>query len=135
MPNPAGVRFWRETRSRYNLTGNRCAKCGTVYFPPRPLCTKCHRESIGKMEALKLNGTGEVVTCTVVHEPRRNFEIQVPYLLAIVRLDEGPSVLGQLVDCSPEQVNIGTRVHSVFRKIDEEGKAGVIYYGYKFVPD
>ncbi len=134
MSGLAGVRFWRETRSRYNLIANRCGKCGTVYFPPRPVCTKCHRESIGKMEELKLKGAGEVLTFTVVHEPLRGFELQVPYILAIVRLDGGPTLLCQLVDCSPQQVRIGTRVRSVFRKIGEEGKAGVIYYGYKFVP-
>jgi len=135
MPGLAGVRFWRETRSRYNLTGNRCGKCGTVYFPPRPLCVTCHRESIGRMETLDMRGKGEVLTYTLVHEPRRGFELQVPYIMAIVRLDEGPSLLGQIVDCAPEQVKIGTRVHSVFRKIGEEGKSGVIHYGYKFVPD
>jgi len=43
-------------------------------------------------------------------------------------------LLGQVVDCAPDQVKIGTRVHSVFRKIGEEGKAGVIHYGYKFSP-
>jgi len=135
MSGLAGVRFWRETRSRYNLIGNRCGICGTVYFPPRPVCVRCHRESIGRMEEFRLKGSGEVQTHTIVHEPRPNFEIQVPYILAIVKLDEGPSVLGQVVDCSPEEVRIGSRVHSVFRKIGEEGKAGVIYYGYKFVPD
>jgi uncharacterized OB-fold protein len=135
MTGLAGVRFWRETKSRYNLTGNKCGVCGTVYFPPRPVCTRCHRESIGRMEESRLKGTGEVLTWTLVHEPRPDFEIQVPYILAIVRLDEGPAILAQLVDCAPGQVAIGTRVHSVFRKIGEEGKSGVIYYGYKFVPD
>ena len=134
MPGLAGVRFWRETQSRYNLTGNRCGKCGTAYFPPRPLCPVCHRESLGKMEELRFKGEGEVLTFTVVQEPRRGFELQVPYILAMVRLDEGPVLLGQVVDCAPDQVKIGTRLRSVFRKIGEEGKSGVIHYGYKFVP-
>jgi len=134
MPGLAGVRFWRETQSLYNLIGNRCGKCRTVYFPPRPVCPVCHRESIGRMEELKLKGDCEVLTFTVVQEPRRGFELQVPYVLAIVRLDEGPAILGQVVDCAPADVRIGMRLRSVFRKIGEEGKSGVIHYGYKFAP-
>jgi hypothetical protein len=133
MTGMAGVRFWRETASRYNLAGNRCGVCGTVFFPPRPVCLKCHRESLGKMEDMRLRGTGEVLSFTVVHESRRNFELQLPYIMAIIRMDEGPALTAQLVDCSPQDVKMGSRVTAVFRKIGEEGKAGVIYYGYKFV--
>jgi len=133
MTGMAGVRFWRETDSRYNLAGNRCGNCGTVYFPPRPVCLKCHRESLGKMVELRLKGTGEVLSFTVVHETKRNFEIQLPYIMAIIRMDEGPALTAQLVDCSPGEVKIGSRVRAVFRRIGEEGRAGVIYYGYKFV--
>jgi uncharacterized OB-fold protein len=86
------------------------------------------------MEELRLKGEGEVLTFSVVQEPRRGFELQVPYVLAMIRLDEGPVLLGQVVDCAPGDVKIGTRVRSVFRKIGEEGKAGVIHYGYKFAP-
>jgi uncharacterized OB-fold protein len=39
-----------------------------------------------------------------------------------------------VVDCAPADVRIGLRLHTVFRKISEEGKAGVIHYGYKFAP-
>lgn len=131
----AGVRFWRETRSRYNLTGNRCRRCGTTFFPPRPVCLRCHRESLGNMEEAGLRGTGVVETFTVVHEPTRRFQMQLPYVLAIVKMDEGPRLTAQVVDCSPEEVRIGLRVRAVFRKIGEEGRAGVIYYGYKFTLD
>jgi hypothetical protein len=133
MTGKAGVRFWRETSSRYNLVGNRCGVCGTAYLPPRPVCLKCHRESLGKMEDLKLKGTGEVLSYTVVHEAKRNFELQLPYIMAIIKMDEGPALTAQIVDCSPQDVKIGSRVTAVFRKIGEEGKSGVIYYGYKFV--
>jgi hypothetical protein len=133
MTGMAGVRFWRETASRYNLAGDRCGNCGTVFFPPRPVCLKCHRASLGKMEDMRLQGTGEVLSFTVVHESRRNFELQLPYIMAIIRMDEGPALTAQIVDCSPQDVKMGSRVQAVFRKIGEEGKAGVIYYGYKFV--
>ncbi len=85
------------------------------------------------MEHFNLKGTGEVLSFTVVHEQKRNLEMQIPYIMAIIGTDEGPRITAQLVDCTPGEVRIGCRVRAVFRKIGEEGKSGVIYYGYKFV--
>jgi uncharacterized OB-fold protein len=130
------ARFWRETPQRYNLGGSRCTNCKTVYFPPRSVCPSCaqHRKSIGKLEPFQLSGEGEVVTFSVVHEPAEGFEMQVPYVLAIVKTTEGPQLTGQVVDVEPREVQIGLRVRATFRKLREEGKAGVIHYGYKFAP-
>ncbi len=130
------ARFWRETPRRYNLGGSKCTMCGTVYFPPRAVCPTCahHRESIGKMEPFQLSGDGEVFSYTTVHEPAEGFEMQVPYVLALVRTVEGPVLTGQVVDLAPEDVRIGLKVRATFRKLREEGKAGVIHYGYKFAP-
>lgn len=130
------ARFWRETPRRYNLGASRCTVCQSVYFPPRSVCPTCsaHRQSLGKMEALQLSGEGEVVTYTVVHEAAEGFEMQVPYVLAIVHTVEGPLLTGQVVNVSPEEVRIGLKVRATFRKLREEGPAGVIHYGYKFAP-
>jgi len=130
------ARFWRETPRRYNLGGSRCANCGRAYFPPRAVCPECtsHRQSIGKMAPLQLSGEGEVISYSVVHEPAEGFEMQVPYVLALVQTKEGPILTGQVVDIDPAEVRIGLRVRAAFRKLREEGKAGVIHYGYKFAP-
>ena len=130
------ARFWRETPRRYNLGGSQCSVCHTVYFPPRQVCPSCsmHRRSLGQMEPFQLSGDGKVVTYSVVHEPAQGFELQVPYVLAIVATTEGPWLTGQVVDVSPDEVRIGLRVHATFRKLREEGRAGVIHYGYKFAP-
>jgi uncharacterized protein len=131
------ARFWRETPRRYNLGASRCSNCGTTYFPPRAVCPECtsHRQSIEKMVPFQLSGEGEVLSYTVVHEPAEGFEMQVPYVLALVRTNEGPVLTGQIVDLEPENVRIGLKVHATFRKLREEGKAGVIHYGYKFAPN
>jgi len=131
------ARFWRETPRRYNLGGSKCTTCGTVYFPPRPVCPECthHRQSIEKMVPFQLSGAGEVLSFTIVHEAAEGFEMQVPYVLALVKTDEGPVLTGQVVDLEPQNVRIGQRVHATFRKLREEGAAGVIHYGYKFAPD
>jgi uncharacterized protein len=130
------ARFWRETPRRYNLGGSRCTVCTTVYFPPRTVCPSCstHRQSLGKMEPFQLSGDGEVATYTIVHEGADGFEMQVPYALAIVRTVEGPLLTGQIVNVVPEDVKIGLPVRATFRKLREEGPAGVIHYGYKFAP-
>ena len=130
------ARFWRETPRRYNLGGSRCPTCRTVYFPPRVVCPTCakHRQSIGKMEPFHLSGEGEVVTYSVIHDAAEGFEMQVPYVLAIVKTIEGPQLTGQVVDIDPSEVKIGLKVRATFRKLREEGRAGVIHYGYKFAP-
>ncbi|HUI38453.1 MAG TPA: Zn-ribbon domain-containing OB-fold protein [Thermoplasmata archaeon] len=130
------ARFWRETPRRYNLGGSRCPNCSSVYFPPRSVCPTCeqHRKSLGRLEPFQLSGEGEVVTFTVVHEAAEGFEMQVPYVLGIVRTREGPMLTGQIVDVDPAEVKIGLRVRATFRKLREEGPSGVIHYGYKFAP-
>jgi scaffold protein (connect acetoacetyl-CoA thiolase and HMG-CoA synthase) len=130
------ARFWRETPRRYNLGGSRCTVCTTVYFPPRSVCPTCttHRQSLGKMEPFQLSGDGEVVTFSIVHEAAEGFEMQIPYALAIVKTVEGPLLTGQVVNIVPEEVKIGLKVRATFRKLREEGPAGVIHYGYKFAP-
>lgn len=127
-------RFWRELSQRYNLIGCKCGKCGKIYYPKRIVCSNCGRESIGRMNDYKLEGEGEVITYTIVHSPMRGFELQVPYVIAIIRTTEGVNILGQIIDCEPEDVKIGMRVEPCFRKISEDGKAGMIHYGYKFRP-
>ncbi|MFZ1023517.1 MAG: Zn-ribbon domain-containing OB-fold protein, partial [Thermoplasmata archaeon] len=130
------ARFWRETPRRYNLGGSKCSVCSTVYFPPRSVCPTCsqHRQSLGKMVPFQLSGEGEVITYTIVHDPAEGFEMQVPYALALVKTIEGPVLTGQVVDTDVQGVRIGLRVKATFRKLREEGKAGVIHYGYKFAP-
>ena len=110
--------------------------CQSAYFPPRSVCPSCseHRQSLGRMVPIQLSGEGEVLTFTIVHDAAEGFEMQVPYVLAIVRTREGPQLTGQVVDVVPGDVKIGLKVRATFRKLREEGKAGVIHYGYKFAP-
>lgn len=128
------ARFWREIPQRYNLSGNKCGVCGEVYFPPRETCPFCRRKSLGKMSDLKLKGIGTVLSYTIIHAAPQKFEEQAPYPIAIIKLDEGPRVTAQIVDCDIKDVKIGMKVQSTFRKIQQDGNIGVIYYGYKFKP-
>ena len=74
-----------------------------------------------------------MITYTVIHDGPKQFEMQIPYVMAIIELDEGVRLTAQIVECEPNEVKIGMRVKSTFRKLGEDGKAGVIHYGYKFI--
>ncbi|MCL4307697.1 MAG: Zn-ribbon domain-containing OB-fold protein [Candidatus Thermoplasmatota archaeon] len=126
-------RFWRESVHRYRLMGNQCGNCKRIFFPPRDVCPICHRESIGKMKDYTLSGNGTIESFSVVHDVPPAFTRQRPYIIAIIRLDDGPSVTGQIVDSDPGEVEMGKRVTSVFRRVAQEGESGIIEYGYKFV--
>ncbi len=127
-------RFWRENPSRYNLVGFKCNNCGKTYFPPRAICPVCHRKSVGKIEPVKLKGTGKIYSMTEVHEGLEELVPQKPYVLAMIEMDEGPKVTSQIIDCEACDLKIGTPVRVTMRKLSEEGSSGVIHYGYKFVP-
>ncbi len=124
-------RFWRRLKNLYNLTGTRCEKCGGYYYPPRNMCPKCRRN--GLIVPFKFKGTGEVLTYTIVHSAAKDYAKHTPYILSIIRLDEGPSLTSQVI-CDPKDIHIGMKVRSVFRKLGEESEKGMIYYGTKFVP-
>jgi len=128
------ARFWRENPSRYNLAAKRCNNCGKVFFPPRAVCSVCHRKSLGKMECIHLKGEGEVYSFTVVHEAPSHFEMLKPYVVVMVKMDEGVMLTSQLIDVGAKDVRIGMRVRATLRRLGEDGPAGVIYYGYKFAP-
>lgn len=125
-------RFWREIPQRYMLQASRCGVCQAVHFPPREVCPTCRRLSVGKMETMALAGRGRVVECTRVHKAAPGYVRQVPYIMALIQTEEGPVVTGQVVDSDEAAIVPGAWVHAVFRRLGQDGEAGVIYYGTKW---
>lgn len=82
-------------------------------------------------EQFTFAGTGEVYSFTTLQETPEGFDEQAPYVLALVKLDEGPIITAQLTDVDGA-VAIGDRVEMVTRKLTTEGARGMIVYGYKF---
>ena len=107
------ARYWRQQDQRYNLAGSECKVCGRKFFPNRTMCPYCHRRSLNKMEKFYFKGDGKITSYTVVHEAMPGYRSQVPYVIGTVELDEGDTVLGQIVDCSPEDVKDGKQVGQV----------------------
>ena len=125
-------RYWREIPQRYRLEANKCTTCDVTFFPPRLVCPECKGQ---ELEEVRLAERGKLLTYTIIRVPPCQFADQAPYAVAIVELDDGTRLTGQVVDCAFEDIKIGQRVKAEFRKLYDVGHAGIICYGYKFVPE
>lgn len=142
------ARNWRLRHERLRLVGEICHNvgCGEKIFPPRDICPHCGQPA--NIEH-RLSGKGIVYSYTVVDEsPPAGFEKYVPYVVALIDLEEGPRITAMLTDLSPKwvlneatgaekldfSVSIGMPVEMVTRKLSENGETGLINYGYKFRP-
>jgi uncharacterized OB-fold protein len=134
--------YWREIPHRYRYEGNKCVKCechgaekcdceGRVFFPSRRSCCPwCDCT----LEPVTIATTGKVLTYTVIHIAPDQFADEAPYALAICEMDDGARLQAQLVDCPLESVKTGMPVRIEFRRIQQDGEAGILMYGYKVVP-
>jgi uncharacterized protein len=84
-----------------------------------------------QQEQFTFSGNGEVYSFTTLQETPEGFDDQAPYMLALIKLDEGPLITAQITDVDGP-VSIGDRVEMVTRKLTSEGSRGMIVYGYKF---
>ncbi len=123
--------YWREMPHRYRLEAGKCTKCGTIVFPKRLVCPECKNR---EFETVQLERKGKLVTYTVIHVATSQFTDQIPYAVGVVELNDGARLLCQVTDCAPEELKSGMPVQIEFRRISEQGEAGVINYGYKCVP-
>ena len=123
---------WRRIPARYRLEGVRCETCGTYYFPPRVICPKCRRK--GKLVPYRFSGKGKLYSFTKITAAPSGMEIEAPYIVGIVELDEGPKITAQIVGVHEEELKIGMPVKMVFRRLRVDGDEGLIHYGFKFTP-
>jgi uncharacterized OB-fold protein len=105
--------FWQAARDG-RLAVQECRSCGRLTHPPLPACPDCHSTGLGWRE---VSGTGTVYTYTVVRHPTHfAFADQIPYVIALVELAEGPRLITAITGCPPEQVRAGMPVRAVFRE-------------------
>jgi len=125
-------RHWRLRKQRYGLVGEVCPHCDAKLFPPRDICPECGQEA---KTLYNFSGLGEVYSYTTVYDAPAGFEEVAPYTVALVKLQEGPLVTAQLTDVDGEQIEIGTPVEMVTRRLRSDGdERGLLVYGYKFRP-
>jgi uncharacterized OB-fold protein len=109
--------FWDACKEGRFLLKH-CNACGEDHFYPRPFCPKCWSTDV---EWKAADGGGSVYTYSVV---RQNdlppFPERVPYVAAIVELDEGPRVMTNVEDDDVDAVEVGMRVQVAFREISDD---------------
>jgi uncharacterized OB-fold protein len=111
--------YWDAAR-RHELVVQRCAQCGYLRFPPRPVCPRCQSM---QSDWTPLSGRGTLYTFSVVAHPvGKGFRNDVPYVNALVEPVEqqGCRIPTNLVETDPEQVKIGMAVEVVFADVTPE---------------
>jgi uncharacterized OB-fold protein len=124
------ARYHREIPQRYRLEAGKCSSCGHISFPPRLVCPKCKAK---KFETINLSDEGTLVTFTVVRVASDKFSKETPFPVGIIELNDGVRVTAQIADADIDELRIGQKLKLVFRKVQEDGKAGILCYGYKAV--
>lgn len=118
-----------ETGDPY-LEGHKCGNCGTIFIGKRSVCSKCFARD--KLEPIKLGNTGKLYSFSIVH--RSYPGIDVPYISAVVDLDGGGSLKGNLigVDPDPEKIKFDMPVKVVFKEAlgrkDADGNSYLSYF-------
>ncbi|MGI9323016.1 MAG: Zn-ribbon domain-containing OB-fold protein [Pseudomonadales bacterium] len=115
------------------LEGHKCGACGAIFLGERSTCSKCGARD--KMGTTRLGTKGKLYAYSIVH---RSFPgIDVPYISAIVDLDEGGTVKGNLIniDPDPEKLPFDLPVEVVFEDaLGRKDKDGNSYISYFFQP-
>jgi uncharacterized protein len=109
--------FW-EGCARGELLLQRCSGCGAYRHPPSPICPTCLSTDD---EWVPASGNATVYSFVIVHRAfHAAFEEQVPYVVAIVELEEGPHMLTNVVEVPPDQVTIGMPIRVCFDRVSDE---------------
>jgi uncharacterized OB-fold protein len=109
--------FW-EGCKRHELVLQHCAACGAFQYYPRALCRACHSDRLGWEP---VSGEGSIYSYTVCHRPAGPaFTPDVPYVVALIALAEGPRMVSNIVTDDPDAVRIGQPVRVTFEDVTDE---------------
>jgi uncharacterized protein len=111
--------FWTAAKNR-KLVMQKCNHCETLNFYPKPWCIECGDRGL---EWVEVKPQGTVYSHTVANIVMMNFPAwkdDLPLVLCIIDLDDGPRMYGQVTGCPPEKVHIGMRVKAYFEDISED---------------
>jgi uncharacterized protein len=117
VPTKETQPYWDGCK-QHELRVQQCAACGHHQFYPRLYCTTCMSD---RVEWVKTSGRARVLSYTIIYRPvTQAFAGNVPYVVAMVTLDEGPQMMTNIVGCEPEKVHIGMPVQVTFEDWTEE---------------
>ncbi|WP_368075994.1 Zn-ribbon domain-containing OB-fold protein [Burkholderia lata] len=111
VPNADSLPYWEAARA-HRLVIRRCTACEALHFMPRHLCPVCWSD---RLEWVDSKGTGSVHSFTIVRRaPMAAFTANVPYVVALIDLDEGPRMIANVIGDDALSVRIGDRVGVTF---------------------
>lgn len=103
--------YW-DAAGRGEFVLPKCNACGSFFFPPRSWCPKCYSKNVGWCPA---SGEGKIASYSKVYiSSFESYVAEFPYVLATVKLAEGPQLMANIVNCDPEQLRIGGPVRVTF---------------------
>jgi uncharacterized protein len=108
QPNPETAAFW-EGAAHGRLLLNKCLACSQLHYYPRALCPFCGSD---RTEWQAASGLGSIYSWSVMRRA------EVPYAIAYVTLEEGITMMTNIVDCDLDGIRIGQRVRVVFKPTD-----------------
>ena len=114
-PTPLSRPHWEGCRNGV-LRVQQCRACRTIVFIPQPICTACQCDALEWVES---SGRGRVYSHTTIHRPPRP-AFDVPYVVAIVELEEGWHILTNIIGCRLEAVLVDMPVEVSFERMSEE---------------
>ena len=116
-PTPESAPFWQGCQD-HKLLLQYCTVCGTHQFYPRVICANCMSEQLEWREA---SGRGTVETYTVVTRAvSEAYAADVPYVIALITLEEGPRMMSNVISCDVKSVKCGVAVEVVFERWSAE---------------
>jgi uncharacterized OB-fold protein len=116
QPTTETAAYWAAAQEQ-RLVIQRCDHCGQCQFYPRAFCLSCLSDRVEWVDA---SGQGRVYTYTVCRiAPSPAFESRLPYVVALIDLDEGVRLLANILDADLERVVIGARVRVCFESVSE----------------
>ena len=107
-------KWWWDACDEGAVLIQRCKQCQTLRHPPRPMCGECQSMDWDSIESTL---DGEILSHTQIHHPKIP-GYQYPLVCAVIKLDEGTSLVSNIVGCEPEQVHIGMKVKGVVELAD-----------------
>jgi uncharacterized OB-fold protein len=114
-PSPETLPFWEAARA-HRLLLPQCNACGRFWFPPTQRCTHCLSADFVWRES---RGEGRIYSFVIYHRVYHPaFEGEVPYVVAIIELDEGPRFISNIVSVAPDEVRCDMRVKVIFDEIE-----------------
>lgn len=114
--------FWDAAHAGRLMIGS-CGGCGSVHHYPRPFCPTCWSEDVTLVEA---SGRATLYTfSTVYRNELAPFNDRVPYVAAVVELEEGPRLMTNVVECDPASLTIGMALRVSFQELSPEVSAPV----------